>query len=103
LIVLEIRKRTHQTKTRRLQPDETALDFKFFEKTSFASIAPGNPRSGKVHDWYALVEGHGGLERPRLGLIALPYSSATPSPDETGCASSSQCQFKSEFRSARLG
>ena len=55
LIVLEIRKRTHQTQTLRLKSSDAILDFKFFEKTSFASNTSGIPRSGGDHDWYALV------------------------------------------------
>ena len=55
LIVLEIRKRTQRNQILRFDLDDTILDFKFFEKTSFASNTSGNLRSGKVHDWYALV------------------------------------------------
>jgi hypothetical protein len=40
------------------------LDYVFqFEKTSFASNISGNPRSGEVHDWYALdSKSNDGLE-----------------------------------------
>jgi hypothetical protein len=57
LIVLEIRKRTTLFKPRGFPLDPrnaVVLDFKFFEKTSFASNTSGSPRSGEAHDWYAL-------------------------------------------------
>ena len=56
LIVLEIRKRTHQHQALRPLLTNPSSFFKFFEKTSFASNTSGNLRSGKIHDWYALVE-----------------------------------------------
>jgi len=57
LIVLEIRKRTTPLPPPGFPRDRRnaiVLDFKFFEKTSFASNTSRNLRSGKAHDWYAL-------------------------------------------------
>jgi hypothetical protein len=51
LIVLEIRKQTPSGST----PTKSFTISRLFEKTSFASNTSGNLRSGKVHDWYALV------------------------------------------------
>jgi len=57
LIVLEIRKRTTSLPPPGFPADSRnaiAFDFKFFEKTSFASNTSRSLRSGEAHDWYAL-------------------------------------------------